>query len=53
VTERQAGRILTLPVNQFMTDAEVQRVADTATGFSEYSAGMNDFLSYKALVEGI
>jgi len=35
VTERQAGRILTLPVNQFITLEEVERVADAVNRFFE------------------
>lgn len=31
--ERQAGRILSLPVNQFLGEAEVAEVADTVNGF--------------------
>lgn len=34
-TERQAQRILTLPVNQYMTDAEVETVAAEVLGFLE------------------
>ena len=33
VAEEQAGRILTLPVNQFLTDDEVARVADAVGEF--------------------
>lgn len=32
-TEEQSGRILTLPVNQNMTEADVRRVADTVNRF--------------------
>lgn len=31
--ERQAGRILSLPVNQFLTEAEIAEVAETVNGF--------------------
>ncbi|MGB0670205.1 MAG: DegT/DnrJ/EryC1/StrS family aminotransferase [Rhodospirillales bacterium] len=31
--ERQAGRILSLPINQFMTEAQVLRVAETINGY--------------------
>jgi dTDP-4-amino-4,6-dideoxygalactose transaminase len=33
VTETQARRILSLPIHQFMTEAEIGRVADTVNGF--------------------
>ncbi|MGB0683119.1 MAG: DegT/DnrJ/EryC1/StrS family aminotransferase [Magnetovibrionaceae bacterium] len=31
--EAQAGRILSLPINQFVTEAEIDRVADAINGF--------------------
>ena len=33
VTERQAGRILSLPIHQFLTEADIERVARTVNGF--------------------
>ncbi len=33
VTERQSGRILSLPIHQFLTENEVRRIADTVNGF--------------------
>jgi dTDP-4-amino-4,6-dideoxygalactose transaminase len=33
VTEEQAGRILTLPVHQYLTEAEIRRVADEVNGY--------------------
>lgn len=33
ITERQAGRILSLPIHQYLTEGEIQRVADTVNGF--------------------
>jgi dTDP-4-amino-4,6-dideoxygalactose transaminase len=33
VTETQAQRILSLPIHQFLTEAEIERVADTVNGF--------------------
>lgn len=38
VTEQQASRILTLPVNQFMTEDEVRRVAQVTNQFFEQAA---------------
>ncbi len=38
MTEEQAGRILTLPVHQYLTEAEIRRVADA----------VNVYLSRKA-----
>ena len=35
VTERQAGRILTLPVNQFLGEPEIRRVAEAVNQFFE------------------
>jgi len=35
VTERQAGRILTLPVNQYMSEADVRTVASEVMAFVE------------------
>jgi dTDP-4-amino-4,6-dideoxygalactose transaminase len=32
-TERQAGRILSLPIHQFLSDGEIRRIADTVNGF--------------------
>ncbi|MBM3546456.1 MAG: DegT/DnrJ/EryC1/StrS family aminotransferase [Alphaproteobacteria bacterium] len=33
VTEKQAGRIISLPIHQFLTDGDIRRVADTVNGF--------------------
>lgn len=33
VTEEQAGRILTLPVHQYLTEADIRRVADAVNGY--------------------
>lgn len=33
VTERQAGRILSLPIHQFLTEADIRLVAETVNGF--------------------
>ena len=33
IMEEQAGRILSLPIHQYLTEGEIQRVADTVNGF--------------------
>lgn len=33
MTETQAGRILSLPIHQFLTEGEIRRIADTVNGF--------------------